>query len=441
MKKYAIVMAAGMGSRMNSNIPKCAFPLLNKPMIEYIVDSLLESNIDEIICVIGHKGNDIKEILNDRVTYVTQEKQLGTANAVLHALPLLDAGSTIILPGDIPLIDTSIINELIKTHIDNKNKLTVTTMNIDNPYGYGRIVRGEKLKIVEHKDATEDILKINEVNAGVFFIDNELLKYVLPKVNNDNSKKEFYLTDIVEMCDASTHTVIDSYKLSGVNDLYALSVVESYLRNDINKQHMLNGVNIINPNTVTISIDTTIESGVTLMPNTLVVGRSSIAKNSIVGPNTEIYNSIINENVSINNSVVRDSIINENSSVGPFAHIRMGSIIGEGNRIGNFVEVKNSQTNFNTKAAHLSYIGDSTVGSNVNFGCGSITVNYDGKVKSKTTIEDNVFIGCNSNLIAPITIKSNSLIAAGTTVTEDVECGDLAIGRVKQSNKKGYNVK
>ncbi len=442
MKKYAIVLAAGLGTRMKSDLPKCAYPLLNKPMIEYIVDNLERSNVDEIICVIGHKGNIIKSILKNRVTYVVQEVQLGTAHAVLQALSVMNDGISIIIPGDVPLVDSSIIQTLFNYN----NDLTIATMNISNPSGYGRIVKlnNKVVKIVEDKEASKEELLINEVNTGLMVIKNDLLKKYIPLIKNNNSKNEYYLTDIIFLLNGynvNSHLILDDYKLTGINDLYSLSKLETILIDNINNGHLLNGVNIINKNSVVISIDTIIESGVTIHPNTILYGKNIIKKNSEIGPNTQITNSIINENVKINSSCIYNSIINENTIIGPFAHIKQNSEIGMNNRIGNFVEIKNSKTDNKVNAVHLSYIGDATIGNNVNFGCGSITVNYDGKTKSKTIIEDNVFIGCNSNLIAPLLIESNSFIAAATTVTKNVSSGDLVIGRVKQVNKKGYFVK
>lgn len=444
MKTYAIIMAAGLGTRMKSDLPKCAYPLLKKPMIEYIVDELEKSTVDEIVTVVGHKKEVIEELLGNRVKYAFQEKQLGTANAVSCALSFLEKGQTIILPGDTPLIDLDIINKLINTHKEEKNDLTIGTIVLNDPSGFGRMIRvnNKITKITEHKDATEEELKIKEINTGLFCVDNDILINALSKVSNNNAKGEYYLTDIVEIISKEkkigSFTVEDTYKLTGINDLFTLSEVESDLRKAINKTHMLNGVNIINPNTVTISKDTVILSGTTISQGSLLLGKNVIGKNVVVGANSEIYNSTLEDGVVVSHSVIYDSLIKKESQIGPFAHIRMNSEIGERNRIGNFVEVKNSKTGTKTNSAHLTYIGDASAGSNVNFGCGTVTVNYDGKVKSKTTIGDRVFIGCNSNLIAPVTIEDDTFIAAGTTVTDTVSSGDMAIGRCKQTNKKGY---
>lgn len=442
MKTYAIVLAAGLGTRMKTDLPKCTYPLLCKPMIEYIVDSLEESCVDEIICVVGYKSSEIKNILKDRVKYVYQESQIGTANAVLQALCLLDDGISIVIPGDIPLIDSKIIDDLVINH--SSNDITITTLNLDNPTGYGRIIRNNSIvKIVEDKDATEDELLIKEVNSGVFCLNNDILKKYIPLIKNNNIKNEYYFTDIVELANnhiIDSFSIKDEYKLTGINDLYALSKLEEYLIEEINKKHMLNGVNIINSKSVCISKDTVIDQGVTIYPNCVILGNTVIKKNCVIGPNSQLTNVILEDGVYCNSSVISDSKINSNCTIGPFSHIRMNCEINEDCRIGNFVEIKNSNLNKKNKASHLTYIGDCESGNNVNFGCGSITVNYDGKNKFKTIIEDNVFIGCNSNLVAPITIKSNSFIAAGTTVTKNVEQGDLVIGRVKQENKKGYFV-
>ncbi len=446
MKTYAVIMAAGLGTRMKSELPKCAFKLLNKPMIEYIVDTLEESVVDNIITVVGHKRKVIEGILQQRSEYAFQEKQIGTANAVLCAEHLIKGdGQTIILPGDTPLIDLDIINKLIDTHKAQKNDLTIGTIELNDPSGFGRIIRSNSniIKITEHKDATEDELNIKEINTGVFCIDNKLLFSSLKEVKNENAKGEYYLTDIVEIISKlnkkiGSFTIDDKYKLTGINDLFTLSEVENQVRKSVNKKHMLNGVNIINPETVTISLESVIEAGATIHQGSVLFGKNKISKNVVVGPNTELINAVLEEGVVCKHSVVSDSVVKKNTTIGPFAHVRLNSVIGENDRIGNFVEVKNSIIGNKTNAAHLAYIGDSTCGDNVNFGCGCVTVNYDGKVKHKTVIGDRVFIGCNSNLIAPINIDSDSYIAAGSTIYANVDSGDFAIARNKQINKKDY---
>ncbi len=453
MKTYAVVLAAGKGTRMKTELPKCAYPLLKKPMIAYIVENLkMTQLVSDVIVVVGHKKEVIKDILNDSVSYAYQEEQLGTGHAVMMAKELLDQneGDTIILPGDMPLIDHEILSEVIKAHKIYRHDLTVVSTFVESPKGYGRIIRNGSdylHAIVEENDATETQRNIKEINTGIYIVKNKALFSALEKIGNDNTKGEYYLTDIVKILKnedylIGTYELKNAYKAMGVNDLYALSIAEEKLRDDINKKLMISGVAMINPKTITIGHNVVIESNVTIHPNTYITGKSIIKSGAQIGPNTEIHNSIIGESVICKHSLVFNSEIKENTSVGPFAHLRDGAVIGPNNRIGNFVEVKKSQTGNNTKASHLAYIGDASMGSNVNFGCGAITVNYDGKNKYKTIIGDDVFIGCNVNLIAPIKIDDNVLIAAGSTLNKNVPKGSLAIARAYQVNKENYlNIK
>lgn len=447
MKKFAIVLAAGKGTRMKTELPKCAFPILKKPMIEYIIENIEKSVIDETICVIGYEKEIFEKMLTGRVEFAYQEQQLGTGHAVMATKELManKRGTTIILLGDMPLIDNKIIDKVISYHCDRGNDLTVVTTEFAIPKGYGRIIRNEYgniESIVEHNDCTEEQKRIKEVNTGIYVLNNSDLFKVLDNIKINERKGEYYLTDIVEIMKkdyiVGTFVLWDSTKVMGVNDLFNVSVAEKVLREKINTIHMLNGVSIINPETVTIGHDVVIESNVTIYPNTYITGPSIIKTGAKVGPNTEIHTSIIHENVIIKHSLVHDSEVHANTVVGPFAHLRNGANIGEYNRIGNFVEVKNSFTGRGTKAAHLAYIGDTETGNNVNFGCGSITVNYDGVKKHKTIIGNDVFIGCNTNLVAPIKVGDNVFIAAGSTVTKNIPKGALAIARNKQINKADY---
>lgn len=447
MMTYALVLAAGKGTRMRTIMPKCAYPILKKPMIEYIVENIEKSNIDETVVVVGHKREVLQDILQDRVSYAYQEEQLGTGHAVLSAESILahKEGITFILPGDMPLIDYVLINKILSAHQEMGNDLTVVSMMMDYPKSYGRIVRDEYnsiLRIVEENDCNEYQKQIKEVNTGIYVVNNKILFNSLKKIKKNERKNEYYLTDIVELMHTdykvNSFIVRHPHVTMGVNDLYGISIAEKYLRESINKNHMLSGVSIINPETVTIGDNVVIEEGVIIHPNTTITGRSVVHSGAQIGPNTEIHNSEVGSNTVVNHSLVYDSKIGEETTVGPFAHLRGHAVIGNRNRIGNFVEVKNSSTGDDTKAAHLSYIGDATVGHNVNFGCGSITVNYDGKLKHRTTIGDDVFIGCNVNLIAPISIGNEVFLAAGSTVTDDVPTGSFTIARNRQVNKSDY---
>ena len=325
------------------------------------------------------------------------------------------------------------------------NDLTVVSMIVDKPKGYGRILRDEYgtiISIVEENDANDVQKTIKEVNTGIYVVNNKKMFNILSSIKLNEKKKEYYLTDMVELMSkdykVNSFIVRNPEITMGVNDLYGISVAEKFLREDINKQLMLTGVSIVNPETVTIGHSVRIERGAEILPNTTITGNTVIHANAVIGPNTELHNATVHENTKVRHSYVYDSVIGSNTTIGPFAHIRQNSVIGDNNRIGNFVEIKQSTIGNKTNAAHLSYIGDSEVGSHVNFGCGSVTVNYDGKLKHKTIIGDDVFIGCNVNLIAPINIGDNVFLAAGSTVTENVPSGSLAIARNRQINKEDY---
>lgn len=447
MKKYALILAAGKGTRMRTEMPKCAFPILGKPMIEYIVENLEKTDIDEIIAIVGHKKEVIQDILKDRVQYAIQEQILGTGHAVLSAAPLLDGkeGTTFILPGDMPLMEYPLMDKLMRAHEEMGNDLTVVTMVMDYPKGYGRIVRdeyGTVKGIVEENDCTESEKQIKEVNSSVYIVNNKALFETLKLIKKNERKGEYYLTDIVALMHqnykVNTFIVRNPMVTMGINDLYSISIAEKYLRDSINKSHMLSGVSMVNPETITIGHNVIIEEGVWIYPNTSIIGNSVIKKGAIIGPNSEVRDSFIDEGAEIRHSLVIDSRVGKKTTVGPFAHLRGHANVGDHNRIGNFVEVKNSTTGFDTKAAHLAYIGDAEVGERVNFGCGSITVNYDGVKKHKTIIGNDVFIGCNVNMVAPINISDNVFIAAGSTVTKDIPKGSLAIARNQQINKEDY---
>ena len=449
MKTYAIILAAGKGTRMKTEMPKCAYPLLKKPMIAYIIENVIHAIVaDELIVVVGHKREVIQDILGDRVKYAIQAEQLGTGHAVKVCQELVQdlEGHTMILPGDMPLVDHQTIELAFQSHYQQQNDLTVITTKVDDPTGYGRIVRsktGELERIIEHHEATLPELDIREINTGVYVVQNRKLFEALSLINNQNSKHEYYLTDIIHIMQGlhqkvGTYFVKESFKTIGVNDLYTLSIVEAKLRSVINKQLMISGVAMINPDTITIGQNVVIEENVTIHPNTYITGNSIIKRGAQIGPNTEIHESVIGERVICRHSIVFNSTVHEDTTIGPFAHLREGANIGSHNRIGNFVEVKKSSTGNNTKASHLAYIGDGTIGKNVNFGCGAVTVNYDGHHKYQTIIGDDVFIGCNANLIAPIVIGDNSFIAAGSTLNKNVPSDALAIARAYQVNKENY---
>ena len=445
--RRALILAAGKGTRMKTDIPKCGYPILNKAMILYQIEALERANVDQIIVVIGYKASYFKELLGSRVIFVKQEEMLGTAHAAIQAKSLLDSekGKTIIIPGDMPLIHAPLIDKLFRGHEEMGNDLTVVSMIQENPKGYGRIIYdeyGNLNNIIEHKDCNDIQKRINEVNSGTYIVNNISFYKNLNKIEMNSRSGEYYLTDIVKIMQknykVSVFKARNSFEFMGVNTLHQVSMAEKYLRRLINRSMMESGVSMVNPDTITIGHDVIIEEGVKILPNTTISGNTHVKRHSIIGPNTELNGAIIEEGCIVMHSLVFDSYISKNSKIGPFSHIRDKTIIGEKNRIGNFVEVKNSKTQKNTKAAHLSYIGDAIVGKNVNFGCGSITVNYDGIKKNITKIGDDVFIGCNVNLVAPLNVSDNVFIAAGSTVTKNIPKGSLAIARNKQINKEDY---
>lgn len=462
MNKYAIILAAGKGTRMKSDLPKVLHPVCGTPMLQHIINKLKKIDIDKIIVVIGHKADKIRETIKDDVIFVEQTEQNGTAHAVLQAVPHLAGkeGTTLVITGDTPLIEEVTLESLLQEHIHSNSKGTVLTAIQNTPIGYGRIIRefnsvtdkhecnqlGNVVGIVEEKDADANQKKIIEVNTGIFAFDNQSLLEGLPKIENKNVQNEYYLTDIVSVFieegkEFGGHLLQDPNEAMGINSRVQLSEAESIMRKKINQKHMDNGVTIIDPSNTYIESEVIIGNDTTIYPGTVIKGNTIIGSGVTIHSNSEIQNATIGNHSIIRQSVIHDSIIGQDVQIGPFAHIRPKTEIKNKAKVGNFVELKGTTFGEGSKANHLSYIGDAVVGAGVNVGCGTITVNYDGKNKFKTIIEDGSFIGCNANLMAPVTIGGNSIIAAGSTVTKDVPEDALAISRTKQENKEGYATK
>jgi bifunctional UDP-N-acetylglucosamine pyrophosphorylase / glucosamine-1-phosphate N-acetyltransferase len=447
--RFAVVLAAGQGTRMKSKLYKVLHKVCGKPMVQHVVDQLSALELEKLAVVIGHGADKVKEELKgDNIHYVLQAEQLGTAHAVQQASSILEneEGLTLVVCGDTPLITSETLDKLLHHHEETKAKVTVLTAIAEDPTGYGRVIRNDKglvERIVEHKDATPAEREVKEINTGIFCFDNRSLFDALKLVKNDNVQGEYYLPDVLEIIKERGESVAafqaGSFDESlGVNDRVALATAERLMRKRINEQHMKNGVTIIDPETTYISTDAKIGQDTLLYPGSLILGESVIGESCTIGPHTEIKDSTIANSTVIRQSVVHDSTVGNEVNIGPFAHIRPSSDLGNQVKIGNFVEVKKAQMGDGSKASHLSYIGDAEVGKDVNLGCGSITVNYDGENKHLTKIEDGVFVGCNSNLIAPVHIKKNSYVAAGSTVTDDVPENSLAIARARQTNKENY---
>lgn len=445
---FAIVLAAGQGTRMKSKLYKVLHPVCGKPMVQHVVDHIGTLNVERIVTIVGHGAEMVKEQLGEQSEYVLQAEQLGTAHAVQQAEPILGTleGTTLVVCGDTPLIRPETMKALFDYHTSQNAKATILTAVASDPTGYGRILRdvkGNVAQIVEQKDATEEQRKVTEINTGTYCFDNQALFEALKLVKNDNAQGEYYLPDVIEILQKQGE-IVSAYvtdcfdETLGVNDRFALSQAEEIMRARINERHMRNGVTIINPATTHISADAVIGSDTVIQPGCVIEGNTVIGEDCVIGPNSHIVNSTIGCATTIHSSVVLDSTVGNETAVGPFAHLRPASSLGDHVKVGNFVEVKKSKLGNNTKVSHLSYIGDAEVGDNCNIGCGTITVNYDGKNKFKTTIENDVFVGCNSNLVAPVTLGTGSFIAAGSTVTKDVPADALAVARARQENKLNY---
>lgn len=454
MKTYAIILAAGKGTRMKSDLPKVMHSLSGIPMIEHVVRSVEALGVDDIFVITGHGAQHVEDHFDaGRVTFVRQEVQLGTGHAVMQVAPFLKGkeGHTLILTGDTPLLTTATLEELLKAKtIWTKSKGVVLSAIQPDPTGYGRILhRTDELfvdRIVEEKDASLDEKKIQEVNTGIFCFDNRTLFDLLPHVQNQNQQNEYYLTDVVKIFneheqDVSSLQKEDPSEFLGVNDRYQLNQAEEVHQNRVKKRHMLNGVRFMLPATTYIEEDVIIEANATIESHVMLKGKTVIESDVTLTAGSYIENSTISAGSLIRHSVISDSFIGKNVSIGPFAHIRPQTTIEDNVRIGNFVETKNATFAKGAKASHLSYIGDAEIGEQVNLGCGSITVNYDGKNKHKTIIKKGAFVGCNVNLVAPVVIEEDAIIAAGSTITMDVPKQALAIARARQENKENYQKK
>ncbi|WP_423363787.1 bifunctional UDP-N-acetylglucosamine diphosphorylase/glucosamine-1-phosphate N-acetyltransferase GlmU [Mycoplasma sp. P36-A1] len=448
MKINAVVLAAGAGTRMKSRYPKVIHNVLDKPMILHVIDNLKKANVSDIISVIGFQSEMVKDVVLDKSKYVYQTEQLGTGHAVMMAKELLEDvdGITIVICGDTPLISSSTIEQLIKYHVEKENKATILTGSLEDALSYGRIIRDKDdnvQAIVECKDATPQQLRISEFNTGTYIFDNKELFKALSLIGNSNAQNEYYLTDVISIMYENNLKVDglilhDLEQTIGINDRKTLSFAALMLQTRINEFHMCNGVTIVDPKNTYIGNDVTIGMDTIIYPNTMIYGNTVIGEDCYIGPDTYIENSVIGDHNSIEFSHITDTEIKNNVKIGPFARMRANVVIEDDCKIGNFVEFKSTTFSKGSKSAHLSYIGDATVGKNTNVGCGVITVNYDGAKKHQTIVGNDCFLGCNANLIAPVNIGDGSFIAAGTTVTDNVPVDSLAIGRKRQINKEGY---
>lgn len=448
-KLKVIILAAGQGTRMKSKVPKVLHKVLDKTMVDYVIDAVKEVGADDSCVIVGHQSAMVKAMIGDRVKFAVQKEQLGTGHAVMQAGDFIkDDCNVLVLCGDTPLITAKTISKLNELHQREGNAVTVVSMLADDPTGYGRIVRESNAfsKIVEQKDATKEQSDIKEVNTGVYIFEAKALNSALEKLSNNNSQGEYYLTDTLEIISNEGGKVgimvaEDENEFLGVNSKLQLSQATAAMRKRINEKLMLAGVTMTDPDNTYIGKDVEIAPDTLIYPGCMIEGNTKIGTDCIIGPNTRITSSIIHDGVTIQQSTLINAEVDNFSTVGPFAYLRPNTKIGEHVKIGDFVEIKNSTIDDGTKVSHLTYIGDSDVGKCINFGCGTVTVNYDGKNKFRCKIGDNSFIGCNTNLVAPVTVEPNSYIAAGSTITKDVPENSLAIARSKQENKEGWRLK
>ena len=447
-KNCAVILAGGQGKRMKSELPKPMFEVLGEPMLEWVVSACEKAALTDLCIVKGYNAQVIEDYIGDRYTTVLQPQRMGTGHAVMMAVDWLKeriGGNVLILCGDAPFIDSETITASLEQHIKQGNAVTIITAEIENPSGYGRILRGKNgvVGIVEEKDATPEQKAIREINSGAYWFRTESLIKALGEIKPNNSQGEYYLTDSVYIL-ISHGERADAYISSnpnvvlGANDRKALLKLNDTARHEVIDRLMDDGVEFLCTDGVSIGRNVKIGAGTKILQGTILRGNTVIGKDCTIGPNCLIENCEVGNKTVLNSVQAYESKIDDGVKIGPFVHIRPDSHIKSGVKIGDFVEVKNSTIGEKTSISHLTYVGDSDVGSNVNFGCGVVTVNYNGEKKFRTTIEDNAFIGCNTNLISPVKIGNGAYTAAGTTVTKDVPDGALAIERGELHFKEGF---
>ena len=437
---------------MKSEMVKVLHPILGLPMLSYpIAVSLNGIKADKTIVVVGYQADQIREkFKNPEIQFVVQEEQLGTGHAALQAIPFLKTftGTALILCGDVPLVNASTLRTFIAAFEESQSILSVLTTLVDNPIGYGRILRspeGWLEKIVEEKDACEKERSIREINTGIYCVRAPFLVEGLREIGKDNAQGEYYLTDLVEIAKkkglrCSAHVVSDPVEVMGINTRVDLALANEVLRQAKSKDLMLSGVTMVDPKTTYVDQGVEVGKDTILYPNCHLQGKTKIGERCLIEPNAKVSDSIVGNDVTIrSNSVITESKIEERASIGPFSHLRPLSEVRTKAKIGNFVEVKKSVIGRGSKANHLTYIGDSIVGEKVNIGAGTITCNYDGFEKYPTIIGDEVFVGSNVELVAPVKVGNGATIGAGSTITKDVPEGALAISRTKQKNIRGWS--
>jgi bifunctional UDP-N-acetylglucosamine pyrophosphorylase/glucosamine-1-phosphate N-acetyltransferase len=447
---HLVVLAAGKGTRMKSGLPKVLHAAGGLPLIEHVLRAADTLSPTSIVIVVGHQADAVEAALAGRpnLQFARQESQLGTGHALLQAERALTgaSGTVVLLSGDAPLLTPATLQALVNRHVETGAAATVLTATMDEPAGYGRIERrdGSISRIVEHKDASPEQRQIREINSGIYAFDLQPLFASLKQIGSANAQGEYYLPDLVTIyrdrgLKVETLTLDDAREILGVNSRGELAQIGQLLKMSRNAALMASGVTIVDPATAYIGPDVAIAADTILHPNVYLEGHTTIGSGCEIQCGVRIVNSALEDNVFVNSyCVITDSHIARGAKLGPFAHIRPDSHVGEDAHIGNFVELKKTALGRGSKANHLAYLGDAVIGENVNVGAGTITCNYDGKKKHQTTIEDGAFIGSDSQLVAPVTIGKGAYVAAGSSITENVPAGSLAISRGKQINKEGW---
>lgn len=446
MSLHIVILAAGQGSRMKSNLPKVLHKIAGKPMLQHVIDTVSQLDAEGIHVIVGHGSEKVKQVISGDINWCYQTEQLGTGHAVAQALPNIpDNSKVLVLYGDVPLIEKGTLVSMLEG-IDEQN-IALLTVRLENPTGYGRIIRnfeGNIKAIVEEKDATDEIKDIDEINTGILALSSNNLHKFIPLLGNNNAQGEYYLTDLIELANKSGNKIRGyqpdfEQEVQGVNNRLQLCELECWFQSRIAENLMLNGVTLFDPHRIDVRGTLACGKDVEIDINCIFIGDVKIADGVSIGPNCIIENSSIGANsVVLANSIIESSMISEEVSVGPFARLRPGTELKDKSKIGNFVETKKTVVGEGSKINHLSYVGDSILGKKVNVGAGTITCNYDGINKFVTEIDDGVFVGSNTSLVAPIKIGKDSTIGAGSTITKEIADGQLAIARSKQKNIDGW---
>ncbi|MDR2005707.1 MAG: bifunctional UDP-N-acetylglucosamine diphosphorylase/glucosamine-1-phosphate N-acetyltransferase GlmU [Acidaminococcales bacterium] len=444
----AVILAAGKGTRMKSELPKVLHCVAGLPMLSYVLEAAEAAGCARKIVVIGFGAGKVAAIVEGQAELAEQKAQLGTGHAVMQAKPLLSGfdGTVMILCGDTPLLDGRELRRFYEHHIGVGNKATVLTAVLKDASGYGRIVRGgdgRVAKIVEQKDADIQELAIKEINTGIYCFDGRELFSALETVGCDNAQGEYYLTDVIARlvekgAKVGAVAAADKDTVMGVNSRRDLAAAEKWMRMKTNCSLMDEGVTIIDPDSTYIDTTAIIGRDTIVRPNTWIEGNTVVGKDCVIGPNVRLSNTQVGDGSVLHFTYAHDAAVGRNANIGPFVHIRPGTRLADDVKVGNFVEVKNSWVGKGSKLPHLTYVGDADIGENVNMGCGTVTVNYDGKKKYRTKIGDNAFVGCNANLIAPVELGENCYVAAGSTINKEVPPDALGIARTRQQNIENW---